>query len=311
MSHLSVMSGEVIEFLEPSRGGIYVDATLGGCGHTIEILERGGPETRVIGLDCDADAIERAKERLAPYGDRVTIVRENFGEINSVLSELAPDGVDGIIADIGLSSFQLDDGARGFSFSKEAPLDMRMDKRLELTARELINELEKDELKRIFREYGEERFAGKIAAVICKRRIEKEIETTGELRAIVSETVPPPRHYMKKRIDPATRVFQALRIAVNDELGALKRFLDALPQNLKKGGRVVIISFHSLEDRLVKRAFRVMAADCLCPPRTPGCICGHVKELKLLTRRVVKPTDEEVLENPRSRSAKLRAAERV
>ncbi len=301
------MADETLEFLKPSSGGVYVDATLGGGGHALKILEY-APGARLIAIDQDAEAIERGRLILEPFKEQVTLVRDNFRNINEIISREGLTGVDGIVADIGLSTFQLESASRGFSFMKEARLDMRMDKSRETTAYGLVNNLSASELERIFSKYGEERFSRRIARAIVARRADGAIETTTELRELIHSSVPP--KYKREKIDPATRVFQALRIAVNDELSSLEEFIDGSVESLKVGGALVVISFHSLEDRIVKRRFREFARDCICPPRIPQCVCSHERKLELLTRKAVKPTETEVGVNPRARSARLRAARR-
>ena len=291
----------------PGGKRIYVDATLGGGGHTLALLKAAGPDARVIAIDRDDEAISRARTLLEEYGDRVVIVRENFRNIKDMLKSLGIDGVDGIAADIGLSSIQLDDPERGFSFRFDAPLDMRMDTRGDKTAFELVNELSAKELEEIFRYYGEERFSRRIARAIVRRREESQIKTTAELKAIITTNVPP----FKTKIDPATRVFQALRIAVNDELESLREFMEEAVYCLKPGGRLAVISFHSLEDRIVKKSFNHMAKDCICPPRIPACVCEHRSIVRVVTKKGVTPSEEEVRDNPRARSARLRAAEKL
>ena len=320
--HLPVMAREIAEVLvkgtesgvaeaEPGDppGGerIYVDATLGGGGHTLALLKAAGPGAKVIAIDRDDEATTKAKILLEEYGDRVIIVRENFRNIKDLLKRLGVTGVDGIAADIGLSSIQLDDPERGFSFRFDSPLDMRMDKRGDKTAFDLVNELDARELEEIFRDYGEERFSRRIARAIVRRREEAPIKTTAELRDVITTNVPP----LKTKIDPATRVFQALRIVVNDELECLKEFLEGAVSTLKPGGRLAVISFHSLEDRIVKKYFNLLAKDCICPPRIPLCICEHRSTVKIIAKKGVKPSEEEVTANPRARSARLRAVEKL
>lgn len=305
VSHLPVMADEALEFLKPTSGGIYVDATLGGGGHSLKILSS-TPGARLIAIDQDEQAIERCRVTLEPFKERVTFIRDNFRNIKEIISNEGLSGVDGILADIGLSTFQLESASRGFSFMKEARLDMRMDQTLETTAYDLVNTLDAAPLERIFSQYGEERFSRRIARAIVARRAESEIKTTTELRELIHRSIP--GKFKREKIDPATRVFQALRIAVNDELNSLSEFLDGSVESLKPGGVLVVISFHSLEDRIVKRKFKEFAKDCICPPRIPQCVCSHVKKLELLTRKVKKPTEAEISVNPRARSAKLRAA---
>lgn len=301
------MADEALGFLKPVSGGTYVDATLGGGGHALKILSS-VPRVRLLAIDRDAEAITRGKVLLEPFGERVTFIRDNFRNIGEIIATQGLSQVDGILADIGLSTFQLESEARGFSFMKDARLDMRMDKTQDKTAFDLVNTLDASELERIFSQYGEERFSRRIARRIVEQRGSAPIETTGELKDLIHSSIP--AKYKREKIDPATRVFQALRIAVNDELGSLSEFLDNAVGSLAKGGRLVVISFHSLEDRIVKRKFKEFSRDCICPPRIPKCVCDHVKSLELLTKKALRPTEEEVASNPRARSAKLRAARR-
>lgn len=309
-SHLPVMPGEVVDLLGCGRrpGGVYVDGTAGGGGHTAEILRANGT-ARVIGMDRDEEAVAAASRYLKDYGERLTIVKGNFSDIRETLSGMGIGPVDGVLLDLGVSSYQLESPGRGFSFRFEARLDMRMDKSQKGSAYDLINGLDADGLARIFREYGEEREAGRIARLIVKRRESRPVETTGELVRIVLDAVP--KRFQSKAIHPATRVFQALRIAVNDELVNLKKGLDGGAGSLCSGGRMAVISFHSLEDRIVKDKFRELSTGCVCPPRAPQCVCGRTPAFRLLTKRAVMPSDEEVDRNPRARSAKLRAVEKI
>ncbi|MBI5586911.1 MAG: 16S rRNA (cytosine(1402)-N(4))-methyltransferase RsmH [Deltaproteobacteria bacterium] len=307
--HTSVMPREVIEYLGCRDGRVYVDGTLGGGGHALEILRSSGPSGRVIGIDLDDEAIKAASKTLSAYGDRVTLVKGNFRDLKTILSGLGAGPVDGVVLDLGVSSYQFESPERGFSFRFEAGLDMRMDRSGKVTARDLVNTLDARELKRIFREYGEEREAGRIARAIEKARESKPVETTGDLVRIVLDAVP--RRFQPKNIHPATRVFQALRIAVNDELVSVEKGVNGGIESLKAGGRMAVISFHSLEDRIVKTAFRESSAGCVCPPRVPICVCGRQPATRLLTRKAVTPSDEELAANPRARSAKLRAVEKL
>jgi len=284
---------------EPHR--TYVDATVGGGGHTLAILNRTAPDGRVIGVEWDEEALSEARRVLEPFGERVTLVRQSFTHLPEILTSLGIEGVDGILLDLGLSSLQLKRGERGFSLKGEGPLDMRMDQRTEITAADLVNQLSKQELEKIFREYGEERWAKRIAGAIVGKREQGPIRTTQALRRIVHQAIP--RRYHSRRIDPATKTFQALRIQVNDELGNLKEILEHGWTCLKQGGRLCIMSFHSLEDRMVKNTFRRMGK------RGKG--EGQDGVLHLITKKPITPSEEERRRNPRSRSAKLRCAERV
>jgi 16S rRNA (cytosine1402-N4)-methyltransferase len=306
--HISVMPNEVIQYLAPRPSGIYVDGTLGGGGHSRLILEASAPSGRLIGFDQDDEALAAAKTVLAEFGDRASFVRRNVAEISSALSGLGVDGIDGLLLDLGVSSHQLDSAERGFSFQQNAPLDMRMDRSASLTAAELVNRVSEDELARIIKDYGEDRWARQIARRIIAAREESPIETTGRLADVVSRAIP--RKAWEERIHPATRTFQAIRIAVNNELGSLQRCLADTVPLLKCGGRIVVISFHSLEDRIVKHFFRDKATGCRCPKDLPVCACGGKPVLKVLATRAVTATDSEISCNPRSRSAKLRVAEK-
>ncbi|MDA8124455.1 MAG: 16S rRNA (cytosine(1402)-N(4))-methyltransferase RsmH [Deltaproteobacteria bacterium] len=307
--HRSVMVREVIASLCCRAGALYLDGTVGGGGHAEAILEKTAPDGRLIGIDADAEALEEAEKRLAPFGSRKTLVQGNFADLSEILNAQGIGKVDGILLDLGVSSHQLDTADRGFSFSQEAPLDMRMDGRRGSGAADLVNTLSETELARIIWEYGEERMAKRIARAICTARTLSPIGTTAELAALVLRAVPPTAE--RRRIHPATRTFQALRIAVNDELGSLQRALAAGVERLTPGGRFSIISFHSLEDRMVKDAFRSGGKGCHCPPDLPVCVCQGKATLKVLTRKPVLPGEAEISENPRARSAKLRTAERI
>jgi len=307
--HVSVLLRETIDLVDPEPGDVIVDATLGLGGHSREILER-QPEARLIGLDQDTDAIEIAKRNLEAFGDRVTIVQTNFVNIREALSELGIDAVNGIMADLGVSSLQFDSETRGFSFRFDAPLDMRMDAEGEYpTAAELLQTLSQEEIANTIYQFGEERFSRRIARRIVERReAGNPVATTRELAELVERAVPRSK---KDKIHPATRTFQALRIAVNNELGVLENFLSDSVESLAPGGRLAVISFHSLEDRIVKQAFLKLSGRCQCPPRLPICQCGAVKKVEILTKKPVVPTETELSENPRSRSAKLRAVRKL
>lgn len=303
------MSREVIRFLGCRSGGVYLDGTLGGGGHGRAILEASAPDGILIGMDRDKAAISHAGDVLSEYKARVVLIRADFGEAGDELRERGFMEIDGMLLDLGVSSHHLDEAERGFSFRFDGPLDMRMDRRAAMTAEHLVNSLEERELAHIIRSYGEERFAGRIARAIVRARGIKPVKTTGVLARIISEAIP--RRYHGAKIDPATRTFQALRIAVNDELTALERGLAGGIDLLKSRARMVVISYHSLEDRIVKKVFREGASPCECPPRIPRCVCGKRPGVKILTRRVVTAGADEVAENTRARSAKLRAIEKI
>jgi 16S rRNA (cytosine1402-N4)-methyltransferase len=307
--HRPVLLHETVQLLAPERGGLFVDATLGLGGHSEAIL-RASPTTRVLGIDRDREAIEYARRRLALYESRCRLVHADFREVARVLAEADVEAVSGVLADLGVSSLQFDTAARGFSFRHDAPLDMRMDARGdEETAAELLARLPEEEIARIIFEYGEERKSRRIARLIVERRDEgRPVETTVELAELVARAV---GHKRTERIHPATRTFQALRIAVNRELEGLGEFVETAIDLLQPQGRLCVISFHSLEDRIVKRALRRLSGRCECDPRAPVCTCGARRAVELLTRRPVTATEEEVSENPRARSAKLRAARKL
>ena len=306
--HVSVLLEECIEGLAIKPDGIYVDGTLGGAGHSSRIAAQ-LTTGRLIGIDRDPIALKAAGERLQPYGDRVTLVHSNFCEIQQVLRDLNIEGVDGILLDLGVSSPQLDDGARGFSYMADAPLDMRMNSEDSLTAHTVVNTWPQEELKRILYTYGEERYAPQIAAAICRRRQEKPIETTLELVDIIRSAMPAAA--LREKQHPAKRSFQAIRIAVNDELGAVEKVMrDAIPA-LNPGGRLAIITFHSLEDRIVKQGMADAAKGCTCPPNFPVCVCGKKPKVRIISRKPITSTDEELNRNPRARSAKLRVCEKI
>ena len=306
--HISVLLDECIEGLDIKPDGIYVDGTLGGAGHSSRIAEK-LTTGRHIGIDRDPIALKAAGKRLEPYKDRVTLVHSNFCEIKQVLTDLDIDGVDGVLLDLGVSSPQLDDGERGFSYMVDAPLDMRMNNEDALSAHTVVNTWSYEELKRILYDYGEERYAPKIAAAICSRREEKPIETTLELVDIIRSAMPAAA--LREKQHPAKRSFQAIRIAVNDELGSVEKVMrDAIPL-LNKGGRLAVITFHSLEDRIVKNAMANAAKGCTCPPNFPVCVCGKKPQVKIITRKPIVSGDEELERNPRARSAKLRICEKI
>ncbi len=308
IAHIPVLLQETVDLLAPRPGGVYVDGTLGAGGHAAEVLRRSAPDGILIGLDHDAEAIERCRILLAPFGDRVVLRQANFRDLPGVLEELGRPDADGVLLDLGISWFHLRSPERGFSFMLDGPLDMRMDLNAPRTAADLVNELSRAELARIIREYGEESRAGSIAKAIEQARTRGPITTTAQLARIVASVFPP---YPPRRIHPATLTFQALRIAVNDELAALQEGLNTIIPRLKRGGRIAVISFHSLEDRIVKRTFVSAAKGCICPPKMPVCNCGREPELAVLTRRPVTAGSEELERNPAARSAKLRAAQKL
>jgi 16S rRNA (cytosine1402-N4)-methyltransferase len=308
--HLPVMPDQVLQTLAPAPGSLQIDATAGGGGHTERILEAASPDGRVLGLDADPAAIARVAERLARFGDRLVLRQANFRELADVAPEAGFGAVDGALFDLGLSSFQLADRDRGFGFRTGGPLDMRFDTGRGVPAAELLATLSADELAALFRKYGEEPAAWRIAKAIVEARRTAPVESAEELAALVERVVPGnPRQ--KRRIHPATRVFQALRIAVNEELDALESGLAAAVELLRPGGRLVVLSYHSLEDRIVKRFFQAERRGCTCPPEVPVCVCGRSPRLRLVTPKGIVPAAAEIAANPRARSARLRAAERL
>ena len=291
--------------LRVREGGVYVDGTLGRAGHSLEILRRGG---RIIGIDRDMAAIDAAKVRLAGFSDRVTLVHGNFCDLAEILKKLDAGPADGMLFDLGVSSPQLDDARRGFSYRQDAPLDMRMDESAALDAGSVVNTWSEAGLTRILYEYGEERYAPRIARAVVRRREEQPVQSTGELAEIIRSAMPAAA--LREKQHPAKRSFQAIRIAVNGELDALPPMLEAAVSGLRPGGRLAVITFHSLEDRIVKQTMRTMAIGCTCPPQFPVCVCGKKPKLKLITRKPLTAGAEELDRNPRARSAKLRIAER-
>ena len=306
--HVSVLLEECIEALNIKPDGIYVDGTLGGGGHSRRIAAQ-LTTGRLIGIDRDPVALAAAGERLKPFADRVTLVHSNFDEMDTVLKDLGIPGVDGILMDLGVSSPQLDDGSRGFSYMTDAPLDMRMNGEDTLDARQIVNTWSYEELKRILYDYGEERYAPRIAGAICKRREEAPIETTLELVDIIRGAMPAAA--LREKQHPAKRSFQAIRIAVNDELGSVERVMKGAVPCLNPGGRLAVITFHSLEDRIVKNAMAEAAKGCICPREFPVCVCGRKPQVKIITRKPITSTEEELAANPRARSAKLRVCEKL
>lgn len=306
--HKSVLLEETIDSLNVKPGGVYVDGTLGGGGHALEVCRRLGEKGRLIGIDQDEDAISAARERLKGFEEKVTIVKSNYENIRSVLEGLGIDRVDGIYLDLGVSSYQLDTPERGFTYREDAVLDMRMNREQTLTAKNVVNEYDERELYHVIRDYGEEKFAKNIAKHIVKARQDKPIETTGELAGIIKAAIP-----MKMRATgghPAKRTFQAIRIEVNRELKVLENSMDTMIDLLNPGGRLSIITFHSLEDRIVKNRFRNNENPCICPKDFPVCVCGKQSKGHVVTRKPIVPTEEEILENKRSKSAKLRVFEK-
>lgn len=313
--HITVLKEEATEGLNIKQDGIYVDCTLGGGGHSSVIASKLGPGGRLIALDQDDWALDNAREKLAPYGERITLVKTNFRDLEQVLKELdvpTKDGVpqvDGILYDLGVSSPQFDEGERGFSYNHDAPLDMRMDQDASLTAKEIVNEWPEEEIANILYRYGEEKFSRRIARVIVEKRKQSTIETTGELVELIKEGIPAAAR--RTGGHPAKRSFQALRIAVNDELGAFEEALHQAVRCLAPGGRVSVITFHSLEDRICKQIFSSYLEKCTCPPDFPLCVCGGKGVMRLVNRKPLIPTETELAENSRARSAKLRVAEKL
>ncbi len=306
--HISILLDACLEALRISPAGVYVDATMGGAGHSLRIAERlaGG---RLVCIDRDDEAIANARERLAPVWGRVTVVKSDFRSIDQVLASLGLPGADGILFDLGVSSPQLDHAGRGFSYMQDAPLDMRMDRSQQLTAGEVVNGWSRAELRRILSEYGEERYAPLIAAAIERERAKKPIETTTELAEIIRGAMP--AKALREKQHPAKRSFQAIRIAVNDELSAVREAMGKAVDALNPGGRLAVITFHSLEDRIVKSAFQESARGCTCPKDFPVCVCGNKPKVRLVSRKPILPGPEEISDNPRARSAKLRVCERI
>ena len=307
--HKSILLDEVIENLNIREDGCYVDGTLGGAGHSYQICTHLGEKGRLVGIDQDADAIQAATKRLEPYKDKVSIVRSNYVNFDNVLDELGIDKVNGILLDLGVSSYQLDEASRGFTYREDVPLDMRMDQRQEVTARDIVNDYSEYDLYRIIRDYGEDRFAKNIAKHIVAARKEKPIETTFELNDIIKAAIP-----MKVRATgghPSKRTYQAIRIELNRELEVLENSIDMMIDRLNKEGRLCIITFHSLEDRIVKVRFKNNENPCTCPPSFPTCVCGKKSKGKVITRKPIVPSDEELEENSRSKSSKLRVFERA
>ena len=305
--HVSVLLQETVDGLNVKPDGIYVDGTLGGGGHSYEVCTRLGAKGSIIGIDQDAAAIEAASARLKDFGEKVTIVRSNYCDMKSKLHELGIDKVDGIVLDLGVSSYQLDTAERGFSYREDAPLDMRMDTRQKMTARDIVNDYTEADLYRVIRDYGEDKFAKNIAKHIVQARAVKPVETTAELSEIIRASIP--MKFQKKSGHPAKRTFQAIRIELNRELDVLRDSLDDMIDLLNPGGRLCIITFHSLEDRIVKSAFRKNENPCTCPPDFPVCVCGKKSKGSIITKKPILPSEEELEYNSRSKSAKLRIFE--
>lgn len=308
-AHIPVMLDECLEGLNIKADGIYVDGTVGGAGHSIEIVKRLSGNGRLICVDKDEDALKAAGERLAPYSDRVTFIRDDYKNLVAELDSIGVGNVDGILLDLGVSSYQLDNAERGFSYMKDAPLDMRMDRSQRISAYEVVNGYSESELARILFDYGEEKLARQIARNIIKARAEKPIETTLELAKIVEDTYPAKTRW--KFGHPAKRTFQAIRIEVNDELSSLGEAVTQMARRLEKGGRMAVITFHSLEDRIVKSAFKELSLACTCPPDFPVCVCGKVQEVELVNKKPIVASEGELEKNSRSQSAKLRVIEKL
>ena len=308
-NHKSVLLEETIESLYIKPDGIYVDGTLGGGGHSLEILKKLGDKGRLIGIDQDGDAIAFASERLKEYEDKTSLVHSNYSNIKSILSELGVDKVDGILLDLGVSSYQLDNAQRGFTYREDVPLDMRMDRESTETARDIVNNYSEQELYRVIRDYGEDKFAKNIAKHIVRARITKPIETTGELNEIIKAAIP--AKVRQTGGHPSKKTFQAIRIELNHELEVLENTLDDMIELLNSGGRLSVITFHSLEDRIVKEIFKQNMNPCTCPPEFPVCVCGKKSKGKVITRKPIVPSEEELSENKRAKSSKLRVFEHI
>ncbi len=307
--HLPVLYNETLEALQLQNGKVVVDGTLGGAGHARGILEKIVPDGRLIAIDKDADAIARGAERLEAFKENVTLVRDDFKNITEILERLGIDGIDAAILDLGVSSFQLDEAERGFSYNHDAPLDMRMDARQERSALSIVNNYTKEELEKVIREYGEERWAARIAEFIAEERKKEKIETTGQLVSVIKKAIP--KSARKEGPHPAKRTFQAIRIEVNAELTGLGDALEHYANALKSKGRLVVITFHSLEDRIAKQTFKRLRNPCECPKEFPVCMCGKVGNIKIITRKPMLPSEGELRENPRARSARLRVIEKL
>ena len=308
--HIPALLNEVVNYLNCRPGNVYVDGTLGGCGHARMICEKIFPGGTFIGIDQDIDAISNAETVLKDYSSIIHLIHGNYSRLPEFLTRLNMASVDGILLDLGMSQHQIESSGRGFSFSKDEPLDMRMDIRSSLTAEKLVNSLSQAELHRLFKDYGEERRAKQIAHQIVKIRRRKKIKSSKQLAQIIRNSIPAQAAF-KQKIHPATRVFMALRIAVNRELERLETFLDVAADLLNPGGRLCVLAFHSLEDRKVKQRFKALEKGCICPPKLPRCVCGQKPQLRILTKKVVRPTQAEIDANPMARSTRLRAAEKI
>ncbi|MBR3640267.1 MAG: 16S rRNA (cytosine(1402)-N(4))-methyltransferase RsmH [Clostridia bacterium] len=309
-SHVSVLLEESVDVLSPERGGVFVDCTAGGGGHSSAIAERLPEGGRLIAIDRDEDAVTAARSRLEKYGAACTVVRSNYGDVDAVLDSLGIDVINGVLWDLGVSSHQLDEAERGFSYGVDAPLDMRMDRSGGITAADVVNGYGFEELKRIIRDYGEEKFAGPVARSICETRSREPIVSTGQLAGAIVRGIPAAARKSEAQ-HPAKRTFQAIRIEVNGELDGIEPSIRAAVERLAPGGIAAVISFHSLEDRIVKRTFQDLAAGCTCPPDFPVCVCGKKPTVELITKKPILPSDDETKSNPRARSAKLRAARKL
>ncbi|HHY42381.1 MAG TPA: 16S rRNA (cytosine(1402)-N(4))-methyltransferase RsmH [Thermoanaerobacterales bacterium] len=307
--HVPILLDKVIEILNPKPGGVYVDATLGGGGHFKEIIKHAEFQGTFIGIDQDETAILNARETFSEYSCDIRLVHDNFSNIKNIIRDNNINKIDGILFDLGVSSHQLDEGSRGFSYKQDAELDMRMDRRMPLSAKDVVNRMPREELKRIIKEYGEEPWAGRIADFICERRKQREITTTGELVQIIKDAIPAKAR--RKGGHPARKTFQALRIYVNKELEILESSIKDAVDLLNPAGRICVITFHSLEDRIIKDTFKFLATDCICPKEALVCTCDHIKIIKILTSKPIYPSQAEIDSNPRARSAKLRAAEKL
>jgi S-adenosyl-methyltransferase MraW len=307
-NHYTVMKNEAIDALDIKEDGVYIDATLGGGGHSLEIVKKLGDDGKLIAIDRDSEAIEFSKNRLKDFEEKICYVKDNYSNITDILNQLGYEQVDGVLIDLGVSSYQIDSPHRGFSYMKEAPLDMRMDKEQSLTAKTVVNKFERDQLKEILYKYGEERYTERIVGEIIKRRELKPIETTAELVEIIKYAV---RNVRYDGGHPAKRTFQAIRICVNDELGKIEPTVNAIIESLKPTGRIVAISFHSLEDKIIKQCFNKYEKGCDCPPAFPICVCGKKPAIKTLTKKPAYPSQKELGENSRSESAKMRVAEKL